>query len=172
RRVGAGAARLRPAARARATRARADAARATGLARHVLRLARAVGLRFRPPPPDDRAPRRAFDVPRCGRTLLVARRARPGRVGGEGAVPLRRVRAGEPAGTAARAAAAPGLFVLRARASPLGAEPARRSAARGRDDGVGAGCCDLRLPAHPRAPLPEGGGGGGCLRAAPRGSPA
>ena len=74
--VGPGAARLRPSACARPPCPRADGARPAGVARHVLRVARAAGLRLRASPRDHGAPRRAPDLPRRRCALLVAGCAR------------------------------------------------------------------------------------------------
>src|SRR5581483_8563445 len=80
--------------RAHPRRARADASarRPADLARHVLRLAPAVGVRRGAPPPVDDPPRRARELLRRGSAPLVARIPRPPDERDEGALPVRRLR--------------------------------------------------------------------------------
>src|SRR2546423_2546057 len=149
--VGTGAPRRRPlpparrAAHAPGGRARADEPfrRAADLARRLLRMAPAVAVRHRAPAPGLAPARRARELPPRRLPRLVA--GAPGRAAGaepgrEGRLPLRRLRAREPARTAARAPPAPPLRRLQACAgAPLGALGRDRSAARGDHDGLRAG---------------------------------
>src|SRR5437868_2609822 len=123
--VGAGASLSRPLPRARGPAdaaggpARADepVRRAAGLARGLLRLAPAVAVRRGAAAPGLAPARRARELPPRRLPRLVA--GAPGRTAGaepgrEGRLPLRRLRAREPARPAARAPPAPALRRLQA----------------------------------------------------------
>src|SRR4029453_9127365 len=96
--------------------------RTPGLARRVLRLAPALGLRCRAATPVDGPPPRARDLLLRRLPAVVAGAPRPPLEWGEGGLPLRCVRPGQSARPAARTAPSPRLPLLRPRAAPLGTE--------------------------------------------------
>src|SRR5581483_9524466 len=125
-----------------------------------LRVAPALALRRRSAAPDP-PPSRAPDVLPGRLPALVARRPRPPLERREGRLPVRGVRAREPARPAARAAPEQRLPLLPARPPALGAVAARRPAAcRSRDGRRAGGRLLLRVRALPDAVPTRGGARG------------
>src|SRR5581483_6139327 len=149
--------------------------RAPDLALDVLRLAPALALRCRAPPPGLAPPPRApLLLPRRRAALVAgpAGGAAPPPLGREGRVRVRRVRPREPARALARAPAESGLLVLQGRPGALGALAPRRPADRRRHDDRRAGRRLLRGLRHLSGSAPSRGGvGRGISYARPHLSP-